>query len=190
MAGVEHTNVVRLYELFCEDDPWFFTMEIVQGVDLVRYVRGGGGPASNAITLPSGFEPVEDEGYIRSRPHFLQNVSAVLVQLVHGLQAIHAAGKLHCDIKPSNVVVSPEGRLVILDFGLVTETNAARRVATSGSQAPLAISRRNDLPDIGPRKPVTGTRWVWSCMSPSRADCQARRVRERGSCRCRWSTAP
>ena len=44
-----------------------------------------------------------------------------LVQLVQGINAIHAAGKLHRDLKPTNVLVTRAGRVVILDFGLVQE---------------------------------------------------------------------
>src|SRR4029077_13665730 len=45
-------------------------------------------------------------------------------QLSEGVCALHQAGKLHCDLKPSNVLVERTGRVVILDFGLVVEGDA------------------------------------------------------------------
>jgi serine/threonine protein kinase len=102
LADVHHTNLVRLYELVAtEDREVFFTMELVRGVDVVSHARPGGAP---------------DFGRIRD----------ALRQLVEGVQALHAAGVLHRDIKPSNVLVTPEGRVVLLDFGVATELARAR----------------------------------------------------------------
>ena len=98
LADVTHPNLVCLYELFVEDDRCFFTMELVKGVSFVDYARGPDAPGRS------------DDRLIRA-----------LRQLIDGVSALHRRGKLHRDIKPSNVLVTPEGRVVILDFGLIAE---------------------------------------------------------------------
>lgn len=96
-AGVRHRNLVELYELAVTDDDCFFTMELVDGVDFVRHVRQG----------------ADDEA------HLVVRFLAAAHQLVQGLAALHAAGRLHRDVKPPNALVDRAGRVVLLDFGFM-----------------------------------------------------------------------
>ena len=98
LAGMSHPNVVGLYELFVEDSRCFFTMELVRGLNFVDYVRQG---SDGRPSIP--------------------RLTASLQQLIIGVSALHRFGKLHRDIKPSNVLVTPDGRVVILDFGVIAE---------------------------------------------------------------------
>jgi serine/threonine protein kinase len=145
LTDITHPNLVTLYELFSVGERYFFTMELVRGVNFLHYVRAPV-PASTAETpraTPPGpardsqatvpFDPstkllgAEDaeEGPpaepTRGSPADFDRLRAALAQLAEGVCALHAAGKLHRDIKPSNVLVTPEGRVVLLDFGLVVE---------------------------------------------------------------------
>jgi serine/threonine protein kinase/tetratricopeptide (TPR) repeat protein len=103
LAALVHTNLVSLYELVSENDTWFFTMELVDGVDFLRYVR------KRPVSGPGdAFADLIDE----------QRLRAALVQLADGMEALHGNGVLHRDIKPPNVLVRRDGRVAILDFGL------------------------------------------------------------------------
>ena len=105
LADVVHQNLVCLYELFVEDARSYFTMEMVSGLSFVDYVR--------------------DTNSTRRFQDRL--VVPAFRQLVDGVSALHSHGKLHRDIKPSNVLVTAEGRVVILDFGLIAEPNRGIR---------------------------------------------------------------
>lgn len=100
LIGITHPNLVNLHDLVVSRDLCFFTMELLEGRDLVAHVREGLGPG----------EPLG--------PEALDRLRAALPQLMAGLRALHTAGRLHRDIKPSNVIVTPSGRVVYLDFGL------------------------------------------------------------------------
>lgn len=128
LAGVSHPNLVTLFELLNEGDDWFFTMQFVEGLNFLAYVKAGSAPelvhematatVSDTATLPwpaPQHAPVCD--YTRLRD--------ALSQVVGGLGALHASGKMHRDIKPSNVLVTPDGRAMILDFGLVQDFTPA-----------------------------------------------------------------
>ncbi|MEM7349756.1 MAG: AAA family ATPase [Acidobacteriota bacterium] len=114
LADVNHPNLVQLYELLSEGDRWFFTMELVEGLDFIDYARAA--PAQNRYDT-GRFYSLPD----LSPPPDINRLRNTLRQLAEGLCALHRAGKLHCDIKPSNIRVTPGGRAVLLDFGLVRE---------------------------------------------------------------------
>lgn len=108
LADIVHPNLVALHELHATGGDWYFTMELVEGVSFIDWVRpsGEGGPT----------RPRSD---ILAAPVDLVRLHGALVQLVDALIALHRAGKLHRDLKPSNVLVTRTGRLTLLDFGLV-----------------------------------------------------------------------
>jgi hypothetical protein len=105
LQSVCHRNLVVLYEVAGDEAGRFFTMELVEGADWLTHVgREGDSPAPSALP-PGGLARLRD----------------ALRQLCEGLRALHARRLLHCDLKPSNVLVTGGGCVKILDFGLVAE---------------------------------------------------------------------
>jgi len=117
LVDLVHPNLVQLYELFGDDQTWFFTMELVEGTDFLSSMR-----PNNVV-----------QNWDRLRD--------ALVQLTSGVQALHSSARLHRDLKPSNVLVSNTGRVLILDFGLVKDLeaeSAEQSIALVGSPAYMA----------------------------------------------------
>lgn len=118
LANVSHPCLIRLHELFTDGEHWFFTMQKIEGSELLAHVR------------PDG---VLDEPALRR----------VLADLIDGVRAIHRADRLHRDLKPSNVLVAG-GRAVILDFGLARAAGVATAeiAGTPEYMAPEAFAGR------------------------------------------------
>ncbi len=157
LQDLRHPNLVRLGELQEAGGTWFFTMELVEGVDLTSHVWTGS--AASALALGSQVStahvphPPEEQGATmetvpvvvpasgdttspavasgRYQRHGFdeRRLREALHQLATGVSAVHAARMVHRDIKPSNVLVTKSGRVVILDFGLVIEASSARALA-------------------------------------------------------------
>lgn len=128
VADLSHPNLVSLYELGCHDELWFFTMERVDGVDFITHLRGAtpspdvrrsSSPTSPTVTARDPHPPIHGAEPSPSLPPSMHAVRDALAQIVRGVRALHAAGLLHLDLKPSNVLVDRAGRVVVLDFGLV-----------------------------------------------------------------------
>jgi serine/threonine protein kinase len=123
LADLHHPNIIILYELFAADPPWFFTMELLEGA-------------------------THFQSYIQAHPEKLREA---LGQLALGVAALHAAGKLHRDLKSSNVLVTPAGRVVVTDFGLAAPVRAVDGRGPSGLVGTVPYM----APEQGADRPVT-----------------------------------
>ncbi len=122
LARVSHPNVVTVHDADHFDEQAFICMEFVEGQTLRAWQRA------------------------RRRP--LVDVLEQYRRVAHGLAAVHAAGLVHRDIKPENVMVSEDGRTLVMDFG----------VAGMSADPPTAPERsEQDEDDDAASFPMVGT---------------------------------
>ncbi|MCB9755707.1 MAG: protein kinase [Myxococcales bacterium] len=106
MLGIAHHNLVTLHELVVDEHACFFTMEYVSGLNF-------------------------REALVRNLGEDLQRLREALRQLTYGVDALHSAGRVHRDLKPHNVLITDEPRVVVLDFGLAREVEHQTIFTTS-----------------------------------------------------------
>ena len=171
LSDIAHPNLVNLYELFAVGDRWFFTMELIEGCDFVNALRSRPstspyrmnpeGPSPGQV--PNGAAPgPQGDGNPGRRLFDEARLRDGLRQLAQGVDALHQSGKLHRDIKPTNVLVTMEGRVVLLDFGLTADVERSGRhrsrdrqvVGTLAHMSPeqaagLAITTASDWYSVG-----------------------------------------
>ena len=119
LADIAHPNLAGLYDLLSDGETWCFSMEILEAVDFIEYVWSGFDAFGRRQTQNLVGRPVEDES--RLSPEIKERLYDGVKQLALGLNTLHQAGMLHRDIKPSNVLVTTEGRVVLVDFGLASQ---------------------------------------------------------------------
>src|SRR3954462_9519911 len=118
-ARLTHRNVAQVFDVFeAEGHPWI----------VLEHVR------SRSLQ-----EVIDAEGPLEPR-----RVASIGLAVLTGLEAAHRAGVLHRDVKPSNVLLADDGRVVLTDFGIATlegETSLTQSGALVGSPAYIAPER-------------------------------------------------
>lgn len=105
VAAINHPNIVTLHSIEEADGTRFITMELVEGQGLDQHVTPGGLP--------------------------LKRVIDITISIADALTAAHEKGVVHRDLKPANVIVTQDGRVKVLDFGLAKQADERAAVGTT-----------------------------------------------------------
>jgi serine/threonine-protein kinase len=92
-AGLQHPNIVNIYDVGSEEHVHFIVMEYVEGITLKTYI--------------------EKKGQL----HYKEAIS-IAIQVGRGIEAAHNNNIVHRDIKPQNIMISQEGKVKVTDFGI------------------------------------------------------------------------
>ncbi len=150
ITRLSHPNLVRLHDLVIDEDEIFYTMELIEGVDVLSYampqwwrwpVTGNAAMAIDTTEMvffdvtevleePAG--PVEGIDADRWPICPLETIRPLLGQLVDVLEILHQRGIVHRDLKPANILIEPSGRLKLLDFGVAHFMGDAVKMNESG----------------------------------------------------------
>jgi serine/threonine protein kinase/outer membrane protein assembly factor BamB len=107
VVRLRHTNIVQVFDIGPIQDTYYIAMEFIEGEDLVGVIERAG-----RLTV--------------------EEAMPIAIQMAQGLAYAHDRGILHRDIKPANIIIDPQGRAVITDFG-ISRTAKTRGDTTLGS---------------------------------------------------------
>lgn len=152
VQSVLHPNLVRLHGLFQGTSTWFFTMELVEGTSYLTWLRDDGAgsaptePATGSTTAPLS-RSVISIPTPPATPTVIARLLQTLPQLGSALVALHSEGLVHRDVKPSNLLLTADGRLVLIDFGLArVATDEAHGCTFAGTPAYMAPEQASGGP--------------------------------------------
>jgi serine/threonine protein kinase/tetratricopeptide (TPR) repeat protein len=135
LARLSHPNVVAAYDVGEHEGAAFIAMEFVEGASLRDWL---------------------------AQPRRQADVLRVLIAAGRGLVAAHASGVLHHDFKPANVMVSVDGRVRVIDFGLARAATAAADSASGLASFDVQVAppgaRAQELPPSAPKPSQAVTR--------------------------------
>lgn len=134
LAALNDANVGAVYEFGEDGGVRFLVMELVEGITLQDYLLRGKAP--------------------------LREIIPIFSQIARGLEAAHQQGIIHRDLKPGNIMVSSDGKVKVLDFGLAKPLMSRRSPSSSGG------SEFNAPHDVTTDGVILGTP---SYMSPEQA---------------------
>ena len=134
-ANLNHPNIVQIFDWGIGDEP-FFVMEYIEGSTLTSII-------SKKKTLS------------------ISDILFIGAQVSSGLQAAHSQGLVHRDIKPGNIMITPQGKVKVTDFGIVSLQNDESDITKTGSILGTAsyispeqaqgkpVSKESDLYSLG-----------------------------------------
>ena len=106
-ANLNHPNIVQIFDWGIEDEP-FFVMEYIEGNTLTSIIA-------------------------KNRTISLSDILFIGAQVSSGLHAAHEKGLVHRDIKPGNIMITPDGKVKVTDFGVVSLQNEESDITKTGS---------------------------------------------------------
>lgn len=138
LGQLDHDNLVRAYDAGQDGNVHFLVTEYVPGTDLRRLIRG-----SNPLTM--------------------QQAASIISQAAQGLDHAHGRGLIHRDVKPANLLVTPEGKVKVSDLGLAGYFNDPEQIDQYGGKVvgtadylapevilqPGVMDKRSDIYSLG-----------------------------------------